>query len=82
MLDEVLETLAPRDQETYIDATFGAGGYSHAILNQAKCFVVAMDRDPEAGERASNYQRSISRSFFILPRALWSNGAIDATDRI
>jgi 16S rRNA (cytosine1402-N4)-methyltransferase len=52
MLDEVLKTLIPRDQETYIDATFGGGGYSRAILEQAKCSVVALDRDPEARERA------------------------------
>lgn len=52
MLREVLETLAPRDQEIYIDATFGAGGYSSAILEEAKCSVVALDRDPEAYERA------------------------------
>lgn len=52
MLREVLETLGPRDQETYIDATFGAGGYSRAILNQANCSVVALDRDPDACKRA------------------------------
>lgn len=52
MLDEVLETLSPRDQETYIDATFGAGGYSRAILEKAKCSVIALDRDPEAFQRA------------------------------
>lgn len=52
MLPEVLKALTPRDQETYIDATFGGGGYSRAILEHAKCSVVALDRDPEAHERA------------------------------
>ncbi|OJW50361.1 MAG: 16S rRNA (cytosine(1402)-N(4))-methyltransferase [Alphaproteobacteria bacterium 41-28] len=52
MLPEVLKTLTPRNQETYIDATFGGGGYSCAILEQANCSVVALDRDPEARERA------------------------------
>ena len=52
MLHEVLENLAPHDQGTYVDATFGAGGYSRAILEQARCSVVAVDRDPEARERA------------------------------
>lgn len=52
MLEEVLETLSPRDQETYIDATFGAGGYSQAILEKANCAVIALDRDPEAALRA------------------------------
>ncbi|HUX80305.1 MAG TPA: 16S rRNA (cytosine(1402)-N(4))-methyltransferase RsmH [Alphaproteobacteria bacterium] len=52
MLREVLEALNPHDQETYIDATFGVGGYSGAILEKAKCSVVALDRDPDASDRA------------------------------
>src|SRR3990167_3803780 len=52
MLREVLETLGPQDQETYIDATFGAGGYTKGILDKAKCTVIALDRDPEADKRA------------------------------
>jgi 16S rRNA (cytosine1402-N4)-methyltransferase len=63
MLDEVLETLAPRDQETYIDATFGAGGYSAAILEKANCFVVALDRDPEAGLRAQSFKTQYNNRF-------------------
>ena len=36
MLPEVLETLAPVNDEIYVDATFGAGGYSRAILEAAE----------------------------------------------
>ncbi|KAA5805298.1 16S rRNA (cytosine(1402)-N(4))-methyltransferase RsmH [Alkalicaulis satelles] len=46
MLDEVLRQLAPRDGGLYIDATFGAGGYSRAILGAADCRVLGIDRDP------------------------------------
>jgi 16S rRNA (cytosine1402-N4)-methyltransferase len=52
MLSEVLETLSPCESETYIDATFGVGGYSKAILEKANCSVVALDCDPEAYERS------------------------------
>ncbi|MBP9692050.1 MAG: 16S rRNA (cytosine(1402)-N(4))-methyltransferase RsmH [Alphaproteobacteria bacterium] len=52
MLREVVDILSPCDRETYIDATFGAGGYSRAILEKADCSLVALDRDPEAQERA------------------------------
>ncbi len=48
MLNEVIEALAPQDGEHFIDGTFGAGGYSNAILNAAKCYVFAIDRDPSA----------------------------------
>lgn len=48
MLSEVIETLHPESGETIIDGTFGAGGYSHAILQAADCRVIAIDRDPRA----------------------------------
>ena len=48
MLDEVLAALGPRDGETYLDGTFGAGGYTSAILAAADCRVIALDRDPSA----------------------------------
>ena len=49
MLNEMLDWLNPQSQETYVDATFGRGGYSRAILDRApECRVVAFDRDPEA----------------------------------
>ena len=40
--------LAVRDGGTYIDATFGAGGYARAILKAADCRVIGIDRDRSA----------------------------------
>ena len=48
MLSEVLASLEPKAGDIVIDGTFGAGGYSEAILNHADCKVIAIDRDPEA----------------------------------
>jgi len=48
MLAEVLKALSPRDGATYVDGTFGAGGYTRAILAAAGCRVIAIDRDPSA----------------------------------
>ncbi len=52
MLSEVLEALSPADSEVYVDGTFGAGGYTKAILDSADCTVVAIDRDDSARQRA------------------------------
>lgn len=47
LLDEVVAALAPRAGETHIDGTFGAGGYSRALLASG-ARVIAIDRDPDA----------------------------------
>ncbi|QTL05118.1 16S rRNA (cytosine(1402)-N(4))-methyltransferase RsmH [Aquabacter sp. L1I39] len=48
MLAEVLAHLAPKEAGSYVDGTFGAGGYTGAILDAADCRVLAVDRDPTA----------------------------------
>ncbi len=47
LLDEVIAAIAPRAGMSVIDATFGAGGYSTALL-EAGARVYAFDRDPNA----------------------------------
>lgn len=51
LLREIVEALAPKDGATIIDGTFGAGGYSRALLDAARCRIFGIDRDPEAVER-------------------------------
>ncbi len=53
LLDAVVAALAPRDGATYVDGTFGAGGYSAALLAAARCRVVGIDRDPAAVRRGA-----------------------------
>lgn len=52
LLAEVLHEMAVRDDEIVVDGTFGAGGYSRALLDSASIRLFAIDRDPAAHERA------------------------------
>jgi 16S rRNA (cytosine1402-N4)-methyltransferase len=45
---EAVAMLAPRDGGIYVDATFGAGGYSRAILDAPGTRVIGIDRDRSA----------------------------------
>ncbi|MFY0611052.1 MAG: 16S rRNA (cytosine(1402)-N(4))-methyltransferase RsmH [Hyphomicrobiaceae bacterium] len=53
LLPEVLAALALEDGEVAIDATFGGGGYSRAMLAEACIKLSAYDRDPSAGDAAA-----------------------------
>jgi 16S rRNA (cytosine1402-N4)-methyltransferase len=46
--DAVLASLMPKAGGCYVDGTFGAGGYSEALLGAADCRVWGIDRDPDA----------------------------------
>jgi 16S rRNA (cytosine1402-N4)-methyltransferase len=45
---EAVGLLAPRDGGVYVDATFGAGGYSRMILETSGARVIGIDRDRSA----------------------------------
>ncbi|QJU57822.1 16S rRNA (cytosine(1402)-N(4))-methyltransferase RsmH [Sphingomonas sp. AP4-R1] len=47
LIEEVIAGLAPARGETHVDGTFGAGGYTRALLASG-ARVIAFDRDPDA----------------------------------
>ena len=48
LLQEVVQALAVVPGEAFVDGTFGAGGYTAAMLKAGAGRVVAFDRDPDA----------------------------------
>jgi 16S rRNA (cytosine1402-N4)-methyltransferase len=88
LLAEVMRLLAPRDGGIYVDGTYGAGGYSHAILESADCRVWGIDRDPSAvAAGTASVQRFAGRLVLIegrfgeMQRLLADNG-VNAADGI
>jgi 16S rRNA (cytosine1402-N4)-methyltransferase len=66
LLAEVLHEMAPRDSEVLVDGTFGAGGYSRALLDSAACTVWGIDRDPAALERARPLEAAYAGRLRVL----------------
>lgn len=65
LLAEVIEALAPKAGDVVIDATFGAGGYTHAILERG-ADVVALDRDPTVQPFADAVARDFPEHFQLI----------------
>ena len=57
LLHEAVAALAPKAGDVIVDATFGGGGYTRALLEVADCKVIALDRDPDAIARAVAFSR-------------------------
>ena len=57
LLSEVTDAIGPQDGATIVDATFGAGGYTRALLEAAQCTVWAIDRDPAAKLRGAELEK-------------------------
>ena len=51
MVHEVVEAINPVAGGVYVDATFGGGGHARAILENADCSLIAVDRDPDVIEK-------------------------------
>jgi len=63
MLDQVLSIISPQHGGTFIDCTFGGGGYSRAILGYPNTKVIAIDRDEITKEHAEDLLLKFPKRF-------------------
>lgn len=67
LLNEVVQSIAPEENDIIVDGTFGRGGYSRAILNACStCTVYGIDRDPEAVTVGKAMEQEFPNRFFML----------------
>ena len=66
LLNEVIEALNPSNEKIYIDATFGAGGYSKAILDKAPCKVIGLDCDQITIDYADKLKNTYQDKFTFI----------------
>ncbi len=52
LLNEIISVITPQHGGTFIDCTFGQGGYSKKILSFKNTKVIAIDRDSESKKQA------------------------------
>ncbi|WP_029415613.1 16S rRNA (cytosine(1402)-N(4))-methyltransferase RsmH [Brevundimonas bacteroides] len=65
LLAEVIEALAPKPGDVVVDATFGAGGYTRAILATG-AEVIALDRDPTVQPHADAVANDFPGKFQLV----------------
>ena len=57
LLNEIISIITPQHGGTFIDCTFGQGGYTKEILNYKNTNVIALDRDIESLKKAENISK-------------------------
>ena len=65
LLNEIISIITPQYGGTFIDCTFGQGGYSKKILDYPDTKVIAIDRDIESIKKAENIQEKFENRFLF-----------------
>ena len=65
LLNEIISIITPQHGGTFIDCTFGQGGYSKKILNFKDTKVIALDRDIESKKIADNLTKEFENRFIF-----------------
>ena len=63
LLDELIKIISPRYSGTFLDCTFGQGGYSEKILENLDNKVIAFDRDSNAIKLSEKFKKHYKSRF-------------------
>ena len=66
MLNEVVEICNPKNGGDFMDCTFGAGGYSKALLKFKDAKIIALDRDDRVNEIANKLKNKFQSRFVFF----------------
>ena len=65
LLKEIISIITPQYGGTFIDCTFGQGGYSKKILEFKNTKVIALDRDKDSKEKANQIKLNFEDRFIF-----------------
>ena len=65
LLNEIISIITPQHGGTFIDCTFGQGGYTKKILNYKNTKVIALDRDQESKKKADQILDKFENRFIF-----------------
>ena len=65
LLKEIISVISPQHGGTFIDCTFGQGGYSKKILENKNNKVIAIDRDLAVVKLASEFKKKYENRFYF-----------------
>ena len=67
LINEAINFLCVNKNCLYVDATFGDGGHSKAILEKNKaCKVIAIDRDPDVLDKSRIIEQKYKKRFKLI----------------
>ena len=82
LLNEVLSIISPQDGGTFIDCTFGQGGYTKKILEFPKTRVIAFDRDQKSSLIADKFKSKFKDRFEFYNKKFSEIDSINYKEKI
>ena len=76
LLNEIISIITPQHGGTFIDCTFGQGGYTEEILKFKNTYVIALDRDIKSKKKADQIEKKFSN------RLLFKNKKFSQLDNL